>query len=67
MIDHMLAMGVEVLCQRLSATKLDNEEILIEQDSVDDVVARDKNCLLVKLMTNEHYNREAFKVTMGKV
>lgn len=66
MADHMLVEGVEVLCQCLSMTKIDSEEILMKHNLVDDVVARGKNCLLTKLQTEKHYNREAFKVTMRR-
>lgn len=52
----MMEEGVEDLCECLNMTELENEEILIERNLVEDVVSHGKNCLLVKLLTNRHYN-----------
>lgn len=66
MANHMPVDGVEVLCQHLSMTEIESEEILMKRNLVDDVVARGKNCLFAKLLTEKHYNREAFKFTMRR-
>lgn len=36
-------------------------------NSIEEVVSRGKNCLLVKLLTTMYYNGEAFNATMKKV
>lgn len=59
--------GVAHLCEQLRLMELENEETHIELSSVEEVVNRSKNCLLVKLLSTKYYNREAFKVTMKKV
>lgn len=66
MVAHFLEEGVEALCQCLRMTENENEDILIERNLVEDVVARGKHCLLVKLLTGKHYNREAFKGNMKR-
>lgn len=58
---------MENLCERLMATDLENEEIWVDLGTVDEVVNKGKNCLLVKLLTNKYFNREAFKYTMHRV
>lgn len=40
-------------------TELENEEILIDPKSMEDVINKGKNCLSMK-----YYNYEAFKITM---
>lgn len=59
--------GVNHLCKKLRATKLENEEIHIELGYVGKVVSRGKKWLPVKLLLCKYYNREAFKTTMKKV
>lgn len=59
--------AVNQLCNRLQATELENKEIIVELESVEEVINRGKKCLLVKLLTNKYYNREAFKSTMKKI
>lgn len=58
---------LEGLCDRLRVTKLENEEISIGLDSVEDVVAKGKKCILMKLLSNHYHNREALKTTLTKV
>lgn len=59
--------ALEVLCNRLQVIELDNEEASIRINSMKDVVARGKNYLLMKLLSNRYHNREALKFTMTKV
>lgn len=54
-------------CERLLYTDLEKEEIQVVLSSMDEVVNRGKNCLLIKLLSNRYYNREVFKATMKKV
>lgn len=63
----MMAEGLERFCEWLRATDLENEKILIERGSIDDVVYCGINNLLMKLMSNRYYNREAFKTTIRKI
>lgn len=41
--------------------------ICVEASSLEEVVDRGKNCLLIKLLTSRLYNHEAFKNTMHKI
>lgn len=59
--------SVKILCKRLKITKLENKKIIVELNSVKGVVNREKNRLLVKLLTKKYFNSEKFKPTMKKV
>lgn len=59
--------GVEDLYERLMATDIKREEIWVDLSAVNEVVSRGKNCLLVKLLSNKYFNREAFKYIMRRV
>lgn len=59
--------NVNHICECLKTTELENEEIVVDFSSVDEVVNRGKTCLLIKLLTTKYYNCEAFKNTMRKV
>lgn len=58
---------VDSLCERLKSTKLKNEEIFIDLNSIEEVLNKGKNYILVKLLSANYYNRKAFKATMKKV
>lgn len=59
--------GIEMLCDRLRGTDLENEKICLQTNLWEELVNWGKNCLLVKLLLNRYFNREAFKVTMRKL
>lgn len=63
----MMVEALESLYDRLWVTDLKNEEVLIEKDSMRDVVAREKNYLFMKLLSNGYHNQEALNATMSKV
>lgn len=67
MDDFLSDEEVDSLCERLKLTKLENEEILIDLKSVQKVITRGKNCLLIKLLLVKYYNRKTFKATRKKV
>lgn len=58
---------MEVICERLSLTDLEQEEIHVDLSSVEEVISRGNDCLLVELLTKRYYNCEAFKRTMKKI
>lgn len=59
--------AMDYIYERLKFTDLENEEIVVEVNSVAEVVNRGKNYLLLKLLTFKYYNQEAFKATMRRV
>lgn len=63
----MVEGAVDQLCNKLKATELENEEIVVELKSIEEVMSRGKKCMLVKLLSNKYYNKEAFKLTMKKI
>lgn len=56
--------NMENLCECLKMTELKKEKIIMELSSIGEVVDRGKTCLLIKLLTKKHFNKEAFKATM---
>lgn len=58
---------VDCIYGRLETIVLENEEIMVDFDSVTEAVNRENSCLLVKLLTAKYFNREAFRPTMRKV
>lgn len=59
--------GIQELCKKLSATKLDNEIIVADIGQLKQVLTKGTNYLVMKLHTSRPYNRVAFKTTMKKV
>lgn len=59
--------GVDNHCERLMWMDLKQEEIAMEPSLVEEVNSRGQNCLLVKLLSQKYFNREAFKGKMKKV
>lgn len=59
--------GMDLFYERLKAIDLENEELVMEANSIAKVVNRGKNCLVLKLLTTKYYNREASKATVRKV
>lgn len=55
---------VEILCDQISLTDLEQEEIHIESSDLEEVITKRISCLFAKLPTSCPYNREAFKATM---
>lgn len=55
------------ICKRLETTDLEKEELVVDINSVAEVMDRGNTCLLVKLLTSKYFNREAFKATMRRV
>lgn len=58
---------IKGLCERLQWIDLEEEVITIQPSLVEEVRTRERNCLLVKLLSLKYFNKEAFKVTMKKV
>lgn len=58
---------VNQFCDKLKATKLESEEIIVKLELVEEVLSREKKYQLVKLLSSKYYNREAFKSTMKKI
>lgn len=40
---------------------------MVEEISLEDALARGQQCLLFKLLTAKHFNKEALKMTMKKI
>lgn len=57
---------MDALCMRLESPDLEEVEIVVDT-RVDEVIKREKNCLLLKLQTSHYCNWEEFKMTMRKV
>ncbi|CAI9758095.1 unnamed protein product [Fraxinus pennsylvanica] len=61
-MDHLL----EGLCERLSLKEREEDGLLLEESSVEEMIVRGEKCLIFKLMTVKHFNKEALKSTMKK-
>lgn len=48
----------------LKTIELENEELVVDFNSVEEVLKRGKSFLLLRLLTTQYYNREALKNTM---
>lgn len=59
--------AVNNFCDQINLTELEEEEILANLDPLEVVVSKGESCLLVKLLTNGPYNREAFKMNLKKI
>lgn len=55
------------LCEKLIATKLEQDSIRVDMGQLQEVVAKGTNYLLVKLLTSQPFNHDAFKATMRKI
>lgn len=62
-MDH----SIENLCAHLSLTEQEEEVIVVEENSLGDALVRAERCLLFKLLTIKHFNKEALKSTMKKI
>lgn len=58
---------VEELCERLTLTELEQEELLVEMSPLDEVLSRGNQCLVIKLCTRCPFNKEAFKAMLRKI
>lgn len=58
---------VEELCDQLSLTELENEELQVHVSPLEEVISKGRNCLFAKLHTSRPYNQEAFMATMRKI
>lgn len=57
---------VESICEELVSTELEEEKIKIDPEAFREVIDRGNNCLLLKLLSVCHFNKEAFKEMMRK-
>lgn len=62
-----MAEDLEKLYKRFSLTDQEDEEIQVEPNMLHDAAFRNGKCLIITLLTNRHYNKEAFKQTMKKI
>ncbi|XP_042958084.1 uncharacterized protein At4g02000-like [Carya illinoinensis] len=62
-----MADALDELYASLSLTEKENEVVSVETSRLEDVLERRASCLIMKLLINKHYNRDAFKQTMRKV
>ncbi|XP_041003994.1 uncharacterized protein LOC121249349 [Juglans microcarpa x Juglans regia] len=62
-----MAEDLEFLCQHLSLSEKEKGEIHVESTLLKSNIARGECCLVMSLLTNRYYNREALKNTMRKV
>lgn len=67
MDDLQAETDVNSIYKLLKITKLENEELVVDYNSIKEVVSKGKSCLLLRLLTTQYYNREAFKNTMRRV
>lgn len=58
---------VELICKKLTSTELEEEEIMIDPKEFLELLDRGTNCLLLKLLSICHFNREVFKQMMQKI
>lgn len=58
--------NLEVLYQKLSLTEQEEEEIHADVQKLEDAVVRNGKCLVLRLLSEISYNKEAFKQTMRK-
>lgn len=49
--------AVNVLCDRMKLTEIKDEEIMVDLESLKDVVSKGEQCLLAKLFTTRPYHR----------
>lgn len=59
--------NLEELCQRLSLSEQQQEEILVDTTLLESHKNRGEKCLIMSLLTDKNYNREAFKQIMRKI
>ncbi|XP_040998212.1 uncharacterized protein LOC121244266 [Juglans microcarpa x Juglans regia] len=58
--------SIQDLYQRLSLTKKESEEIVVVPEQLQDSIIGGDKCLIMKLFTDKHYNKDVFKSTMRK-
>lgn len=56
-----------ILYTKLSLTKKESEDVVVEMENLDVVLPCGGKCLFMKLFTEKYFNKEAFKGTMQKV
>ncbi|XP_042964598.1 uncharacterized protein LOC122298810 [Carya illinoinensis] len=61
-----MGVNLEEMYKNLSLTEAESEEIIVDVGKLQDAVLSRGKCLVVKLLTHRHYNREAFKHTMRR-
>ncbi|XP_042952131.1 uncharacterized protein LOC122289219 [Carya illinoinensis] len=62
-----MAEELESLCQHLSLSEKESCEIHVDSTVLEPNIARGERCLLMTLLTDRYYNREALKSMMKKV
>ncbi|XP_035547260.1 uncharacterized protein LOC118348857 [Juglans regia] len=62
-----MAEDLEFLCQHLSLSEKEKGEIHVESSLLESNIARGERCLVMSLLIDRYYNREALKNTMRKV
>lgn len=67
MDDLQAEIDINSIYELLKTTKLENEELVVDYNSIEEVVSRGKSYLLLRLLTTQYYNWEAFKNTMRRV
>lgn len=63
----MAELRLEEMYNLLSLFESENKEIEVDEELLAETISKGERCLIVSLLTNRHYNREAFKQTMKKV
>ncbi|KAG7944593.1 hypothetical protein I3843_15G110000 [Carya illinoinensis] len=58
---------LEALWHRLSLLELEKEEVIVDEGLLEETKQRGEHCLLVSLLTEKPYNREAFKQMLKKI
>lgn len=53
--------------EKLSLTIEESAKVAVDMEKLEDVRARGKKCLMVRLFTERHFNREAFKQTIRQI
>lgn len=57
---------LEDFSRKLSITVKEGEEVHVTNEILNDYIMMNNNWLLVKLLTDRPFNKEAFKITMCK-
>lgn len=54
------------LYTRLTLTEKETNEVVVESKKSEDAILSGGKCLILKLLTEKHYNKKIFKTTMRK-
>lgn len=60
----MIEFTLVSLYQQMSLIEQDEEVITVEEYNLEDAIATGISCLIFKLLTSKHFNKEALKLTM---